>query len=325
MNNVLDGMRWDHLTEDVFDDPGDPGQIVKRFVNEAKNDTITELGGELQQKEFVFATNHAVTSENMTITLTGNSFGTTSLLASGNLFDDSWMVGAKIAMPETAFTAAVVSLTVPDEEDPPNRGWFRITTIAAPTLAAVDMDITQDTAINVTEYAIYRDEYTLDTTVRRVIKAWTSDGPLDLEFVDSRDEFETLYPGDVQIGVPRKMSIRRSNESGGIWMCRLWPAPAERVQIRYEAKWMLADLVEHDDTWDLEPELENIIADRALMKACQTPVQSDPDSASLLRRDTRERAMNWKHAFGNPDGGRVRRRRGPDEGGDIVIRRRGTT
>ena len=313
VNQVMDNLRWDSVSQAEFSSPTDPAPAVKRFVNQAKDEVFSMIGASLIEKDFTFETNYAQTKVS-----SGSSadiiVGGTTLFASASLFTQAMATQKwKILLPSVTY-ASGVQTGVADVTA------HRFATYLTGVLASVDVAFTSGANTTAqTDWTIYRDEYDLDATVRQVLSAWTNNGPLTLEFVSNVAELERYFPGDVTIGEPKVLAITRSDTDGFIWKGKLWPAPEKREIIHYHAKWRLPDLVAYSDSWSIEPELETMIVDRATMKAVQTPIQNDPDLAQVLGMDLRRRATEWKAEYTPADPNRRLRRQTP--GQDWPIRR----
>ncbi len=315
-NQVLDNLRWDPISQSDFDAPSDPSPAIKRFINQAKDEVLARIGGRLIEKEFLFETNRAITYDTSgSILVVGSGAGDSQILAADPLFDDDWMVGAKISFPSTVYN----QLAAPTGVGPTDPTWRRIASIQSTTAATLDAEFTSATTHS-NDWTIFRDEYDLDSTVRQVLSAWTNRGPLALDFVSNVAELEAIYPGHATVSSPERCAIYRSATSGSIWAMRLYPAPEEREIIRYRAKYRLPDLSAYSDSWSLEPEIEAMIVDQATVKAVQTPIQNDPDLAQVLGTDVRRRAIEWKQEYAPSDPNRRLRRQTPGSYG-LPVRR----
>jgi hypothetical protein len=297
VNKIARRTGWDNVTSAGFATAEAPYDSIKDFVNEAKDEIIDELGMQVSEEEFVLNTTALYDTGTVQGTA-GNQYIQGTIGAGGygayTTYFTTDMEGRKIAI------------------DSAGSAWYRIASVTLAT-QIVYLDATIRDTFTSSDYTIFEDEYDLDATAREVISAWTDDGPVSLDFRDEARHFDHRYPGDSSTGSPTDMALFRSTTSGYIWTAQFRPIPDLAYTIRYKARTRLADLSAHGDTWDIQPEIEAFIVDRALFKMLNSPVQNDPDLALTIRAVNRESIREHSERHADPTPMRRLRRRGPDE------------
>jgi hypothetical protein len=288
VNKVAARLGWDAKTTADFTDPGRPWDAFKDFLNEGKDEILDELGIRDSEEEFAFNTIVPYTTGNVVGTeaaTTVNGTGTTWTAA---------MVGRKMSC--SAFD-----------------GWMRLATFNSTISMEFDANIRTTFASGDDTYSIFQDEYDLDADVREVLSAWVDEGPLDLNFVSEAYWFDRHYPGSTDEGTPREMAVFRSGTTGMIWRCQLRPAPDDDYVVRYKARVRLGNLSASTDSWEIQPEIETLIVDRAVYKAAISKVANDPELALVVDADLQGRMNAMRDRQKDPLPMRRRRRLAADE------------
>ncbi len=290
VNKVARRAGWDSTTSASFDDPGRPWDAYKDFLNESKDEILDELGIPVVEEEFVLSLRAPRGTGEGTISGTA---GSTIVAGVGTLFSAT-DVGAKLISP--GFD-----------------GWFRISGVGSglPTETVVDVGFRSD--FSAQTYEVVEDEYDLDARVRRVMSAWIDQAGSQLELVSEPFWMDRHFAANTNLGVPREMAIFRSSTTAQIWQAQFRPIPDNNYVVRIKAETRLADLVGATTFWEIAPEIETLIVDRALFKALNTPVHNDPDLALTTGADLGRRLNSYRNRHQDPNPARRLRRIGPDE------------
>jgi len=288
VNKIARRTGWDETTAPSFADPGRPWDVFKDFLNEAKDEIFDELAIRAIEQEFLFRTQApeeagtiGMTVNNPIVTGTGTTFLSTH-------------VGNK--MLSGGF-----------------EGWHRISSFVGATL--ISLDSRPRATFTGATYSIFEDEYDLDPTARRIISAWIDRPRQDLEFVSEPYWNDRYHEPSTSLGVPREIMLFRSDTTAQIWQAQLRPIPDDIYTIRYKAETRLADLSSATgaDFWEIAPEIETFIVDRAVFKALSSSIGDQPDLAITTRADLRDRVDKYRERHSDPTPHRRLRRMGPDE------------
>ncbi len=295
VNKVAARAGWDNTTSSGFATVERPHDVIKDLINEAKDEVVADLGIRSSEEEFAFNT----------IAPRGSAEGEGAISGTAG----STAVAGSVAPDEvTVFAASDVGLKLISAGFD---GWFRIT--ARGGVAAITVDASFRSTFSAQTYELVEDEYDLDPRVRKIHSAWTDRGPLALVFVSEPFYMDRYYPAYTDLGTPRELAVYRSSTTAQIWQVQLRPIPDDNYIIRLKADTRFADLSAADDFWEIMPETEHLIVDRALYKALNSPLLNDPDLGLALRADIADRTRKQRERIQEPTPQRRLRRFAPDE------------
>lgn len=304
VNDALIQLGWAPLTSGGFGTTAPPFAQVKFLVNQAKDEVLTRLGMDFEDKEFSFSTfePHGKSYLNSTITVSNGT-------ADNQVQFSSQFLTTGMGNGLLKFRAGF---------DP---GIFRVTEIDTgnPNQITLDRDRPDDLSASL-DWNLFVDEYVLDAQSREVDQASYSSGPLDLDFLSEGHELREWYPASSLISPPRVAAIYRArddpeatDQTGRHLMMRLYPAPDDEKIVRYSGRSVLADLSAATESWYLEPEVEKMIVERTIFKVLNSPVQNMPDVALTMGQSHDRYLDDYKTQFRRRASGKRMRRYGPDE------------
>lgn len=311
VNAVLADTGWSELTFGTFASPGQPGSSIKRFINQAKDEILVELGMQFREEEFSIAT-YPPEDE------TDRSSATFSFADSSSEEAAAVVTASSGVFSLTDVNRKIEPETMSSGQDLTGR-FYRITSFTSATQVSVVPPIDGGSGV-ASEYTIFQDEYDLNARVRGLIWAWDHANQEQLEIVSQAADLAVEEPANIERGQPEQIALIRSDTSDRISRVILHPAPDAYYPIVLKAQTVLADLSGGTDNWELEPEIKRFIIDRAILKVLNSPLQTDPELAVSRSRSDAQAVARWKQANLSQTPRRRRIRRPPDDDGDLPNR-----